>query len=106
MRLRQDTSPFLIVTERGEPLDYEGVMSLFQRWKRAANGAFQGVRLSPHTLRHTSATMRRIAGMSEVDLQTFLGHSSPVMTRHYSAFALSRSANQAALRTSPIQQLA
>ena len=50
-------------------------------------------------------TMRRIAGMSEGDLQTFLGHSSPVMTRHYSQFALARSANQATIRTSPIDRL-
>ena len=105
MALRQDTSPFLIVTEDGRPMDYEGVKSMFQRWRRAAPGAFQGVRLSAHTLRHTSATMRRIAGMSEGDLQTFLGHSSPVMTRHYSAFALARSANAAALRTSPVEAL-
>ncbi|MFC1935841.1 tyrosine-type recombinase/integrase [Chloroflexota bacterium] len=105
LALRDDRSPFLFVSEEGRQLTYEGVKSLFHRWKKAAPGVFQGVRLSAHTLRHTSATMRRIAGMSEGDLQTFLGHSSPVMTRHYSAFALSRSANQAALRTSPVERL-
>lgn len=101
-RLRQDDSPFLIVTERGERLTYEGIKSLFQRWRQSAPEAFRGVRLSAHTLRHTSATMRRIAGMSEGDLQTFLGHSTPEMTRHYSTFALTKSANNAARRTSPI----
>ncbi|MFC1935802.1 hypothetical protein ACFLX9_03485 [Chloroflexota bacterium] len=39
------------LAEDGRPLDYEGVKSLFQRWKRPPNGAFQGVRLSAHTLR-------------------------------------------------------
>ena len=102
--LRCDESPFLFTTEEGTQLMYEGIKSLFHRWRQAAPAAFQGVRLSAHTLRHTSATMRRIAGMSEGDLQTFLGHSSPVMTRHYSAFALSRSANAAALRTSPVNE--
>ena len=100
--LRTDISPFLFVTEDGTQLTYHGVKSLFQRWRNAAPTAFQGVRLSAHTLRHTSATMRRMAGMSEGDLQTFLGHASHAMTRHYSAFALSKSANIAARQTSPV----
>tara|TARA_B100001013_G_scaffold88460_1_gene48999 strand:+ start:2413 stop:3234 length:822 start_codon:yes stop_codon:yes gene_type:complete len=103
--VREDKSPFLFVTEDGEQLAYAGVKSLFQRWRKADPPAFQGVRLSAHTLRHTSATMRRVAGMSEGDLQTFLGHSTPSMTRHYSAFALSTSANKAAKKTSPIEGL-
>ena len=102
---REDKSPFLFVTEDGEQLAYAGVKSLFQRWHKADPPAFQGVRLSAHTIRHTSATMRRVAGMSEGDLQTFLGHSTPSMTRHYSAFALSTSANNAAKKTSPIEGL-
>ena len=86
-------------------MTYYCVKSLFHRWKKAAPTAFQGVRLSAHTLRHTSATLRRVAGIPEGDLQTFLGHSTPEMTRHYSAFALSKAANTAAIRTSPIQAL-
>ena len=103
--LRNDESPFLLVTEDGNQLAYEGVKSLFQRWRDAAPTAFQDVRLSAHTLRHTSATMRRMAGMSEGDLQTFLGHATPAMTRHYSAFALSTSANVAARQTSPVDAM-
>jgi len=99
---RTDASPCLIATERGRQMNYDGVKSLFQRWKSAGGEAFTGVRLSPHTLRHTSATMRRTAGMSEGDLQTFLGHATPAMTRHYSAFALAKAANVAARRTSPV----
>jgi integrase/recombinase XerD len=89
LSLRQDASPFLMVTENGSQLTYDGVKSLFHRWRQAAPTAFQGVRLSAHTLRHTFATMRRVAGMSEGDLQTFLGHATSAITRHYSAFALS-----------------
>ena len=103
--LRNDESPFLFVTEDGNQLAYEGVKSLFHRWRDGAPAAFQGVRLSAHTLRHTSATMRRLAGMSEGDLQTFLGHTTAAMTRHYSVFALSRSANGAARRTSPVDAM-
>ena len=103
--LRDDKSPFLFVTEDGAQLTYHGVKSLFQRWRNAAQTEFQGVRMSAHTLRHTSATMRRMAGMSEGDLQTFLGHATPAMTRHYSAFALSASANNAARQTSPVEAM-
>jgi integrase/recombinase XerD len=106
LALRQDSSPFLFVSDVGTQLTYTGVKSLFHRWRKAAPNIFEGVRLSAHTLRHTSATMRRVAGVSEGDLQTFLGHATPAMTRHYSAFALSRSANAAARRTSPIEAIA
>ena len=75
LSLRQDTGPFLFVSENGKRLTYEGVKSLFHRWRKASPESFRGVRLSAHTLRHTSATMRRVAGMSEGDLQTFLGHA-------------------------------
>jgi len=102
LALRQDTAPFLFVSDEGRQMTYTGVKSLFHRWRKSAPTAFQGIRLSAHTLRHTSATMRRVVGMSEGDLQTFLGHATPAMTRHYSAFALSKSANVAARRTSPI----
>jgi len=56
---RRDSSPFLFATDEGGPLTYHAVKSLFHRWKRAAPGAFQGVRLSPHTLRHTLAESAR-----------------------------------------------
>ena len=105
LALRKDSAPFLFVSQDGAQMTYEGVKSLFHLWQKAAPTTFQGVRLSAHTLRHTSATLRRVAGMSEGDLQTFLGHATPAMTRHYSAFALSKSANIAARRTSPLLAL-
>lgn len=105
LSLRSDSANHLFVTEDGNRLSCDCIKSLFHRWKKSATLAFQGVRLSAHTLRHTSATLRRIGGMSEGDLQTFLGHCAPEMTRHYSAFALSKAANMAAIRTSPMQAL-
>jgi integrase len=95
----------LFVSEVGETLGYEAIKSLFHRWKRADAMAFHNVRLSAHTLRHTSATMRRLAGMSEGDLQTYLGHATSAMTRHYSEAALASSANLAARQTSPVIEL-
>jgi len=104
--LREDYAPFLFASQDGRQMTYEGVKSLFRRWQKAAPTTFQGIRLSAHTLRHTSATLRRVSGMSEGDLQTFLGHATSSMTRHYSAFALSKSANVAARKTSPIDAIA
>ena len=104
-RQRSDSSDCIFVTNDGSRLSYEGIKSLFHRWKAADPETFKNVRLSAHTLRHTSATFRRLAGMSEGDLQTYLGHATSAMTRHYSAAALARSANNAARQTSPIHEL-
>ncbi len=99
---RSGSSDHLFVNDSGSRLGYEAIKSLFHRWKKADPQYFNNIRLSAHTLRHTSATMRRLAGMSEGDLQTYLGHATSAMTRHYSAAALARSANSAARQTSPV----
>ena len=43
--------------------------------------------------------------MSEGDLQTYLGHATSAMTRHYSAAALASSANSVTRQTSPVAGL-
>ena len=93
---RSGGSDYLFVSDGGSGLGYEAIKSLFHRWKKADPHSFTNIRLSAHTLRHTSATMRRLAGMSEGDLQTYLGHATSAMTRHYSAAALASSANSVA----------
>ena len=114
--LRDDRSPFLFVTEEGKQLTYEGVKSLFHRWRKTAPTAFQGVRLSAHIRRGGLAD---VPGPSVTCPPPCVGsqacqrgtcrrswaHSSPVMTRHYSQFALARTANAAAVRTSPVEAL-
>lgn len=45
-------------------------------------------RISPHTLRHTNATHRLLAGASLDTTQQELGHASPVTTRHYARTTL------------------
>ena len=102
---RSDGSDHLFVSDSGSRLGYEAIKSLFHRWKKADPHSFTNIRLSAHTLRHTSATMRRLAGMSEGDLQTYLGHATSAMTRHYSAAALASSANSVARQTSPVAGL-
>ena len=105
LEMRLDVSGEVFVSEDGSKLGYEAIKSLFHRWKASEPAAFNDVRLSAHTLRHTSATMRRLAGMSEGDLQTYLGHATSAMTRHYSEAALASSANLAARKTSPVIEL-
>ena len=105
LEMRLDASDEVFVSEDESKLGYEAIKSLFHRWKAAEPAAFNDVRLSAHTLRHTSATMRRLAGMSEGDLQTYLGHATSAMTRHYSEAALASSANLAARKTSPVIEL-
>ena len=102
---RSGGSDYLFVSDGGSGLGYEAIKSLFHRWKKADPHSFTNIRLSAHTLRHTSATMRRLAGMSEGDLQTYLGHATSAMTRHYSAAALASSANSVARQTSPVAGL-
>ena len=102
---RSDNAKPLFVSEEGKRLGYEAIKSLFHRWKAAEPEVFKNVRLSAHTLRHTSATLRRLAGMSEGDLQTYLGHTTSAMTRHYSEAALAQTANLAAKQTSPVNKL-
>ena len=105
LAIRPEGSDNLFVNDRGTRLGYEAIKSLFHRWKKSDPQYFNNVRLSAHTLRHTSATMRRLAGMSEGDLQTYLGHATSAMTRHYSEAALARSANSVATQTSPVEGL-
>ena len=64
---RSGGSDHLFVNDSGSKLGYEAIKSLFHRWKKADPHYFNNIRLSPHTLRHTSATMRRLSGMSEGD---------------------------------------
>ena len=48
-------------------------------------GKRAGIKLSPHALRRTFATLALKAGMNVFQLQGLLGHSSLEMTRRYVA---------------------
>jgi integrase/recombinase XerC len=75
----------LFVGHLGEPMTRHAV-----RWMlriRGKEAGITGVRLSPHTLRHTFAVSYLRAGGDTFSLQKILGHSSLDMSRRYAELA-------------------
>lgn len=65
----------------GRRLERTKVRKLVVRYGKAA--AIEGIRVSPHTLRHTFAVMYVRNGGDSFSLQEILGHSTLEMTRRY-----------------------
>jgi len=65
----------------------------------------KNVRCSPHTFRHTAATMCLDNGAGEFEVQAMLGHSTHAMTRRYVASLNSEKAAEAHKRFSPVEHL-
>jgi integrase/recombinase XerD len=65
----------------GERLCRRSIQGQLQKYGEKA--ALKGVRVSPHTFRHTCAKMYLINGGDILSLQKLLGHSSLDMVRHY-----------------------
>lgn len=72
--------PFFI-SVRGRRLDRSVITDIVSEYGRVAG--IQGVRCSPHTLRHTAAKRFIMAGGDVFTLQKLLGHTSLVMVRRY-----------------------
>lgn len=70
----------LVITTSGGRLDRRAVTRLLQRLARTAAIP---VRMSPHVLRHTCATLARDAGARLEDIQDQLGHADARTTRRY-----------------------
>jgi len=71
----------LFVTQYGEPLTRYRLRDLVKR--RCNRAGIEGVRPSPHTLRHTCAVSYLRSGGDTFTLQMLLGHTSQDMTRRY-----------------------
>jgi integrase/recombinase XerD len=65
----------------GKPMCRSKARKLLLRYGRAAG--IEGVRISPHTLRHTFAVLYIRNGGDSFSLQEILGHSTLEMTRRY-----------------------
>ena len=100
---RKDTHLCVWVTEERKPLTYEGLSMIFKRLAHFAG--FTDVRCSPHTFRHTAATMSLDNGAGEFQVQAMLGHSTLTMTRRYVATLNSEKAAEAHKRFSPVEKL-
>lgn len=71
----------LFVTQEGRPLTARGFQMVLKRMAKKLD--LKGVRLSPHTLRHTFALQYIEAGGDPFSLQRILGHSTQAMTAKY-----------------------
>lgn len=65
----------------GKPLERNKIRKLVHYY--GAKADIQGVRISPHTLRHTFAVLYVRGGGDSFSLQEILGHSTLDMTRRY-----------------------
>jgi len=101
--IRKDTYRCLWVTEEHRPLSLRGVQVMIKRLGERAG--LENVRCSPHTFRHTAATMMLDNGTGEFEVQAVLGHSTLSMTRRYVASLNSEKAAEAHKRFSPVEHL-
>ena len=74
-------APQFFLGPRGMPLDRSNVRKTVAGYGREAR--IEGVRVSPHTLRHTFAVLYIRNGGDSFSLQEILGHSTLEMTRRY-----------------------
>lgn len=92
----------LFVSEFGEPIKIDQVDENFRRYGERAQ--VSGVRVSPHTFRHTFARNWIISGGDPFSLQHLLGHTSLEVTRRYVQLATSN-IQAAHTRVSPVDKM-
>ncbi|MBI5629904.1 MAG: tyrosine-type recombinase/integrase [Elusimicrobia bacterium] len=95
-------SDLLFISRHGGELTSRHVQIMIKRYGERAG--IQGVRVSPHTLRHTCATQYIINGGDPFSLQQILGHSTLEMVRQYVHLA-NRDVYDAHRRYSPMDRL-
>lgn len=72
---------YLFVTNENNPMKRRNVQERLRIYGRKAN--IEGVRVSPHTFRHTFAKLYIMRGGDPFSLQAILGHSTLDMVRRY-----------------------
>ncbi|OPX86665.1 MAG: Tyrosine recombinase XerD [Pelotomaculum sp. PtaB.Bin104] len=83
LRVRGDIpgNPYLFVSAEDQPMKRRNVQERLTIYGRQTR--LEGVRVSPHTFRHTFAKMYIMRGGDPFSLQALLGHSTLDMVRHY-----------------------
>lgn len=92
----------VFLTKDGSPLTKNRIQKMMTKY--GSRAGIDGVRCSPHTLRHTGAVMFLRNGGDVFNLQRLLGHSSLEMTRHYCELA-DIDVKRAHLIASPVDNL-
>ncbi len=96
-------SDLLFISRHGGELTSRHVQIMVKRY--GALAGIQGVRVSPHTLRHTCATQYILNGGDPFSLQKILGHSTLEMVRIYVNLA-NRDVYDAHRKFSPMDRMA
>jgi len=100
----RSTTAAVFINRRGQPLTRFGVHDLVTRYGRTATRrlpSLQQKRLSPHTIRHTTATHLLRAGVDINTIRAWLGHVSVDTTNVYAEIDLAAKAK--ALETCAIE---
>jgi integrase/recombinase XerD len=95
-------SDWVFVTRQGAKLDGRNVERILERY--AAKAKLVDVRVSPHTLRHTGATLFIRNGGDPFALQRLLGHSDISTTMIYVHMA-GTALREAHAKASPVDRL-
>jgi len=96
------SSDRLFINAYGQPLKARGIVEMIRRCGKRAG--INGVRCSPHALRHTFAKRFLLNGGDVFTLQQILGHSSLEMVRRYLALC-SQEVGRLYRPHSPLDQL-
>jgi len=83
LKVRGDipSNPYLFISSSDQPMKRRNIQERLYIYGRKAR--LEGVRVSPHTFRHTFAKMYIMRGGDAFSLQAILGHSTLDMVRHY-----------------------
>jgi site-specific recombinase XerD len=94
----------LWVNEKGKPLTIWGIKGIFRRLSKLTNFE-SGVRVSPHTFRHTTGIMALRNGMNSFILQEMMGHKTQKQTKEYLEYLSGEDVIKAHAKYSPVQNL-
>lgn len=103
LRPKSATEQTLFINLFGVPLTINGIEQLLQEATKRAS--VTGVRVSPHTFRHTFARMFLENGGDVYKLSLLLGHSSVVVTEKYLKDFESRNARNEQIKHSSVANM-
>jgi len=100
---RDDKLPSVWLGEERRPLKRAGIQTMVK--KLCYRAGVTGVKIGPHTFRHTCALNCLRNGMGEFQLQMMLGHSTLAMTRRYVSMLNQEDVFKAHKKASPVDNM-